>query len=131
MRRYYVLAIATSALMLMPSLTMALNLPGPIVQCTGAGGSHPCTCKDLVTSAQNLLYTGIYLAVFTSAILFAWAGWKMLTGRTVGNSGDIENAKKILWNVIIGLVIILAAWLIVNTLLTTLVNGSRGFNFCP
>ena len=131
MRRYHVLALAISLALMMPTLAFALNLPGPIVGCTGAGGSHPCTCKDLITTAQNILYTGIYLAVFLSAVLFAWAGWKMLAGKSSGDPNAIENSKKILWNVIIGLVIILSAWLVVNTLFTALTNSKGLGSFCP
>ena len=127
MRRYHVLALATTIAMLMPSLALALNLPEAIVQCHGID----CTCQDLVHSAQNILYTGIYVAVFLSAVLFAWAGWKMLAGKNSGDPGAIENSKKILWNVIVGLVILLAAWLIVNTLFTALTNSKGLGSFCP
>jgi divalent metal cation (Fe/Co/Zn/Cd) transporter len=134
MRRYHVLALALAIGLLMPTFALALNLPGQIVTCSGAtdaAGMHACTCQDLIKTAQNVLYTGIYVAVFMSAVLFAWAGWKLLTGKSTGTSADIESGKKILWNVIVGLVIILAAWLVVNTLFTALTN-SRGIgSFCP
>ena len=129
MRRYHVLALAMTLAMLLPTFAVAqtLQLPGRIVECNGVD----CTCKDLVKTGQNILFTGIYLAVFLSAILFAWAGWKLLTGRTVGDSHAIDQGKKILWNVVIGLVIILAAWLIVNTLFTALTNSKGLGSFCP
>lgn len=127
MKRYHVLALAITIATLMPTMATALNMPGPIVQCDGI---H-CTCKDLIKTAQNVLFTGIYLAVFLSAVLFAWAGWKMLTGHSTGSTTSIDEAKKILWNVVIGLVIILAAWLIVNTLFTALTNSKGLGSFCP
>ncbi len=127
MRRYHVLALATSIAMLLPAIALAAGMPDRIVSCHGID----CTCKDLVTTAQNVLYTGIYLAVFLSAILFAWAGWKLLTGRTMGEHAAIQQGKNILWNVIIGLVIILAAWLIVNTLFTSLTSSGGLGTFCP
>ena len=131
MKRYHVLAFATTLAFLLPSIALAAGMPDRIVSCTGAVGAHPCTCKDLVTTAQNILYTGIYLAVFLSAILFAWAGWKLLTGRTMGEHSSIQQGKNILWNVIIGLVIILAAWLIVNTLFSSLLGSGGLGTFCP
>lgn len=121
------LALAITLASLMPTLALALNTPGPIVQCHGVD----CTCKDLIITAQNILYTGIYLAVFLSAVLFAWAGWKMLAGKSSGDPNAIDNSKKILWNVIIGLVVILSAWLIVNTLFTALTNSKGLGSFCP
>ena len=127
MRRYHVLALAGSLATLLPTLVLAAGMPGPIVPCSGI----KCTCNDLIKVAENVLNTGIYFAVFISAILFAWAGWKMLSGKSMGESGKIEDAKKVLWNVIIGLVGILAAWLIVDTVMRTLTTSSVWSNICP
>ena len=63
--------------------------------------------------------------------MFAVAGWKMLTGKTLGESDKISEAKKVLWNVIIGLVIILAAWLLVDTIMRTLTTSQAWSNICP
>src|SRR3989344_5387860 len=69
-----------------PSAVLAQQniLPGQIVPATC---NEPGGCKsicDIATVAQNILNTGIYIAVFLSAVLFAWAGWLYLT--SVGNS---------------------------------------------
>ncbi len=108
-----------------PSLALAANsLPGQIVpsECNEVGG-----CKsicDLATVAQNVLNTGIYVAVFLSAVLFAWAGWLYLTSVA---GGEISRAREIFVNVAIGLVIILAGWLVVDTLMRTLVGNGGSF----
>ncbi len=108
-----------------PSVVLAANaLPGQIVpaSCNEVGG-----CKsicDIATVAQNILNTGIYIAVFLSAVLFAWAGWLYLT--SIAGS-EISRAKEIFANVAIGLIIILGGWLVVDTLMKTLVNQSGGF----
>lgn len=108
-----------------PSVVLAANaLPGAIVpaSCNDVGG-----CKsvcDLATVAQNVLNTGIYIAVFLSAVLFAWAGFLYLT--SVAGS-EISRAKSVFTDVAIGLVIILAGWLVVDTLMKTLVDQSGGF----
>lgn len=130
MSRHYLVTLATTIAFLLPTMATAAGMPGPIVTCTGAGGSIPCTCEHLIQTAQNVLNTGIYLAVFLSAVLFAWAGWKLMTGKTTGNESSIGDARKILWNVMIGLVIILAAWLIVNTLFSVLTKGGGLGNLC-
>ena len=108
-----------------PSLVFAQQniLPGQIVpqECNNPGG-----CKsvcDLATLAQNVLNTGIYVAVFLSAILFAWAGWLYLTGAA---GSDLSRAKEIFFNVAVGLVIILIGWLVVDTLIKTLTGGQFG-----
>ena len=115
------LAAALSTLVVIfPSLALAAGAPGPIVTC-GNTGQPMCTICDIATTAQNILNGGIYIAIFLSAILFAWAGWKYVT--SAGGS-DVSSAKSIFTNVAIGLVLILAAWLIVNTIMVTLVKGS-------
>ena len=108
-----------------PSLVLAQKnvLPGQIVpeSCNGIGG-----CKsicDLATVANNVLNTGIYIAVFLSAFLFAWAGWKYMTNVA---GGEISKAKEIFVNVAVGLVIILAGWLVIDTLMKTLTGGKFG-----
>ena len=102
-----------------PSLTFA-QIPSQIVPCTGAIGAKPCTFCHIAQLAQNLLNTGIYIAVFLSAILFAYAGGIYVTAG--GDSGKANQAKGIFWNVGVGLVIILAAWLIVDLIMKILVN---------
>lgn len=108
-----------------PSIALAANtLPGQIVpeSCNQIGGCQ--SVCDLATIAQNVLNTGIYIAVFLSAILFAWAGWLYLTSAA---GSEISRAKSIFFNVIVGLVIILAGWLVVDTLMRTLVGNGGSF----
>lgn len=102
-----------------PSLVFAAGnvLPGQIVPCNGTD----CSVCDLANLAQNVLNTGIYIAVFLSAILFAWAGWLYLTGSA---GSDLSRAKEIFFNVVVGLVIILIGWLVVDVLIRTLAGGN-------
>ncbi|PIR83690.1 hypothetical protein COU18_03360 [Candidatus Kaiserbacteria bacterium CG10_big_fil_rev_8_21_14_0_10_51_14] len=117
-------------LMIAPSLALAAtpdgDLPGQIVPCNGAD----CNVCDLATLANNILNTAIYIAVFLSAVLFAWAGWLYLTS---GGSGELSRAKGIFTNVAIGLVIVLIGWLVVDTLMRTLTGAEYGpwNDICP
>ena len=104
-----------------PSLALAAGLPGQIVPC-GSANQAACTVCDLAKVANNILNTAIYIAVFLSAVLFAWAGFKYLTN--VANPGEVSRAKEIFSNVAIGLVIILASWLVIDILMRTLVGAS-------
>ena len=108
-----------------PSFALAASaLPGQIVpeKCNQVGGCE--SVCELATVAQNVLNTGIYIAVFLSAVLFAWAGFLYLT--SVAGS-EVSRAKSVFTDVAIGLVIILAGWLVVDTLMKTLVDQSGGF----
>ena len=58
-----------------------------------------------------------------TGILFAWAGFKYLTTVVVDQKSQ---ATKLLTNAAFGLVIILAAWLIVDTIMKTLLGGDFG-----
>ena len=102
---------------------MAANLV-PIVpsSCNGSGGCQ--SICDLAELAQNVLNDGIYFAVFMSAILFAWAGLRHMSAG--GDMGQIKQANEVFSSVFIGLIIILAAWLIVDTLMRTIAGQPAG-----
>lgn len=119
LRRSQVLSLSFALALLMPALAGAAGIPSQIVTCTGVN----CTCADLTQVAQNVINTSIFIAVFLSAILFAWAGWKMLSGKSIGSHSAIDEGKEVLWNVVIGLVIIISAWLIVDTIVKTLTSS--------
>lgn len=127
-KEYRILAVLvlTAVLLFSPVMALGQGLPSQIVpkNCTGADAAVKCGVCDVAQLAQNLLNTGIFLAVFFSALLFAWAGWKVLT-----SGGDTEaytSGKRIFTNVAIGLIIILAAWLLVDTLMKALTGASFG-----
>lgn len=105
---------------MVPIFAYAQGLPDRIVPCDGVN----CTICDIATLAQNVLNTGIFVAVFLSAGLFAFAGIKYVTAG--GDTGKVGAARKIFWNVTLGLVIILAGWIVVDTLMKTLTRGDFG-----
>ncbi len=89
------------------------------IPCEGA----ECNFCDFVTLANSVISWLIgVLAVIFGAMVFA-AGFGLVTSG--GNTSKLEEAKKSLTNALIGLIIVLASWLIVDTLLkATLPNGS-------
>ena len=102
-------------ILISPYLALA-QIPTKIVPCNGTD----CTFCHIAQLAQNALNVGIYIAVFLSAVLFAYAGWKYITAG--GEPGKAREAKKVFWNVGIGLILILGAWLIVDLIMKILVN---------
>lgn len=93
--------------------------PTSIVPCDGIN----CTLCDVAVLAQNLINAGIFIAVFLSGALFAYAGFLYVTTVVEDN---VSQARRIFVNVAIGLVIILAAWLIVDVIMKTFLGGSFG-----
>lgn len=82
----------------------------------------PCDFNTLITLAKNFMNFMIVMAIPLAAISFVFAGYKLLTS---GGSESAKNdAKRMFTNTGIGLVIVLAAWLVVNTLLTALLANS-------
>lgn len=117
----FVFHIASAVLLFAPALAGADIIPTIVPSsCTGVN----CTCADLGKVAQNVVNASIFIAVFLSAVLFAWAGWKLISGKSVGSSEAIGQGKEIFWNVVIGLAIIIAAWLVVDTFVRTLARDS-------
>ena len=113
---YYLLVVA------FPFAVFAQNggLPSRIVPCNGVD----CNVCHLAKLAQNLINTGIFITIFLSAVLFAYAGFLYLTD--AANPGQQSQAKKIFSHVAIGLAILLAAWLVVDTLMKSVLGGSFG-----
>lgn len=86
-----------------------------IVPCGGSGQSA-CNFSFFIQLIRNVVkFLIFYLAVPLAAISFAVAGVMILTSG--GNTGQVEQAKEIFWNVLIGLIVALAAWLVVNAIL--------------
>lgn len=101
------------------------GLPRRIVPCDGTsvGGGTECTVCHLAQLAQNIINTGIFITVTASAVLFAYAGFLYLTSAAQDN---ISQAKSIFKNVLIGLIVLMSAWLIVDTLMKSVLGGDFG-----
>ena len=107
--RWYVVFLVI--VVLLPAVAFAAGMPQKIVPCNGID----CKVCDIASLAQNVLNMGIFLAVFLAAVLFAWAGIKFLTNQT--NPGGLGAARQMFFNALLGLVLILAAWLLVDTIM--------------
>ncbi len=100
------------------------NFDSGIVSCTGvssADGGVPCNWCTFVQLIGNMVQYSIYLAVMLSALMFAYAGFLFLTNN--GKEANITKAWSIFRRSLLGTVAILAAWLIVNAIMTKLATG--------
>lgn len=98
-------------------LTGVANADG-LVPC-GGGDEAPCTICDifaLISKITNFIATRF--APIVGALLFVYGGIMMIV--SVGNPGKFQEAKKIFWSTIVGLVIIYGAWLVTNSLMKAL-----------
>ena len=101
-----------------------------IVQCTGAsmaGGEKSCTLCDLLNLAKRVLNVGIYIAVFLTGIFMLRAFAIALTAS--GSAERYSQAKRSFSNIIIGIMITITGYLVIDTLMRALVNTSSGWSW--
>ena len=103
-----ILFALSTLLLLFPSISFAHGL----VPC-GGPGEHPCTACDLLVLLQNLIQFGIKIAFLLVIVFVVYGGFRWLLSG--GNEASIKAGQKIIIGSIIGLIIILSSWLIVNT----------------
>ena len=107
---------------LLPDLASAAGF----VQCDGVNinGLKGCSLCDLVAMGNAILkwLIGVMMVIF--AVILVVAGLGLVTSG--GNPAAKTAAKEKITNAIIGLVIVLAAWLLVNTIMKALLVGGNG-----
>ncbi|MDD5068848.1 MAG: pilin [Candidatus Pacebacteria bacterium] len=89
-------------------------------------GQSGCGYNAFLQLVSNIIQFLLYIAIPIAAVSFFFAGFLYLTAG--GNPGKIEEAHHIFWSALVGIIIMLAAWLIINTILTALVEKGSGFN---
>ena len=97
----------------------------PIVKCDGT--DIPCDFNAFIGLGNSIIKFLIEIGAFLGAISFAWAGWLYVTSG--GNPGTIDKAKDIFWKVIVGFILMLAAWLIIKLVIASLGYKGTGLDF--
>ena len=97
----------------------------PLVASAQLGGLVPCEGTDcgpchVVLLGQNIISFLIGVSVFIAVGLFVYAGFIMVTAG--GDPGKVSRSKGIFASVAIGLILVLVAWLAIDTLMKNLFN---------
>jgi len=100
--------LAPLSFVLIPLIVSAAGL----VPC-GGPDEDPCTACDLLILFQNVLKKALEIAFLIVIGSIVYGGFRWIFSG--GNETSIKTGQKIITNAIIGIVIILTAWLIVNT----------------
>ncbi len=87
-----------------------------LVPCKGP----ECEACHVVQLAQNILTWVINIMASIIALIFVIGGIKMVM--SAGDTGAVKQARKMITNSVIGFIILLTAWLIMDTVLKTFVN---------
>ncbi len=110
--------IASGALLLVPMLVSA-----QFDQLVPTCGTDGCQACHAVALAQNVINFLVGIAAFIAVLIFSYAGFLMITA--AGNVSQVERAKSFFWNVLIGMLIVLAGWLIIDTVMRYAFVGSE------
>lgn len=86
----------------------------PLVPC-GQDKLPKCDFNAALMLLNNLIDFGLLLVPFLAAIALMFAGFMYLT--SAGDTGKVGKAHEIFTDTIIGIVVALAAWLIIKTIL--------------
>ena len=113
-------AIIAIAVGFIPLLASAVVEPGGFVPCEG----KECSFCDLVAMVQDIITWIIGIIFLIFAVLLVVAGFKLVTSG--GNQSAQTSAKESLINALIGIIIVLAAWLLVDTLMRAVLPGDSG-----
>ncbi len=123
MRSRTLLAVvfAVSSFVLPVVAHAAIPFFGPIIPQTGGQASCPASWGMLITVINNVIELLLTLAiVFVAPLMIAYSGFLFVVNPV--NASGKEQAKKILTNTVVGIVIALAGWLIVDAIMAALYN---------
>lgn len=117
--------------LVLPQFAHAATIPffGPIIPQPGTSGVPfsdvcPASWGMLITVVNNIIELLLTLAiVFVAPLMVAYAGFLMVVNQ--GNASKLSEAKGVLTNTIVGIVIALAAWMIVDAIMAVLYSPSN------
>lgn len=106
----------------LPLLTYAQGYFGPIVPAVYDDNGNLQTCaagwEAVVIVLAGLVKFAVSFGIVIAVLIIVYAGFMFMLSAT--NPENLSKAKKIITNAVVGLLIALSAWLLVNTLLLAL-----------
>ena len=131
MKKYFIVLTLSLGLVLGPSSAYASNL----LLLNGSDSIVPTVCRSCpcgVAGAfqfvQNIMNVMISIGVIFMIFFIVWAGFLFIT--SVANPESRSKARSMLINAFIGMIIVLAGWLIVDYIMKAL-NGGNDTTFGP
>ena len=119
------LSLALLAIFIVPAIASALDYT-PLIQC-GTATTHECKFADAIGTINRIINWIISIAGVIFTISFIYGGFLLII--SCENPGNKEKAKDVLWSTLKGFVIILISWLIVYTILISLVPDKNSLIF--
>lgn len=97
-----------------------MNYAQALKSMTNICNGPDCDFNDLVMLTRVVMDNIITVSIFLATVAFMYVGFKYLTSQ--GDPGAKTYAKKVAFNVVIGLFFVLAGWVIVYTISTVLLK---------
>lgn len=96
-----------------------------------SGGKLSLGCKlcDLIVYADRLIKFMAYFALAAAAIFFLYAGYLTMYGGY--SSESLTLAKNVARGTVVGLLIVLTSWIVINTIFQKLVNQGTHKGMVP
>ncbi len=81
----------------------------------GGGPTEPCTFCDALVVIRNIVTLLFEIAIPLTTVMIVWGALRLMLA--AGSEENVRSGRTIITNAVTGLVISLAAWVIVNTIL--------------
>lgn len=126
----YIIRMCVILICLLPVISLGYD---GLIPCSGVATSTtdssltPCTYESLIALGNKIINFCIVTGTSIFALIFMYAGFLYLTAN--GDTAQISKAHGFFWNAIVGFVIMLSAWLIVDFILTNLISSSKITNY--
>lgn len=98
------------------------TLPAQLVSC--GTQANPCDFCDVVITIDNIVGFIIGISVTLFLLVIVYAGFSLITSG--GDTSQLDRAKRLLTNGVVGIIIIIASWFIIDTVLKLTTGDKLG-----
>ena len=123
--RYFFLALAFGFGLAWPQVSLAQDdgTPGTSIVGDCANTKTGCTLDDLVPVVNNVVNIVLFLAGSGMLLMFVYGGYLWVSSG--GSPERVSKGKEVIKAAIIGIVLVLGSWLIVDGIIKTFTGGDR------
>lgn len=108
-----ILTVAMLSIFVLPAIVAAQDLDLGLENAAGIGLGQ----KDLKESINSIIQILLSFLGILAVIIILWGGFMWMTA--AGDEGKVDKAKKLIISGVVGIVIILSAYIIANFVITT------------
>ncbi len=114
--------VASIFLLSLPAFVYASGITAIVPQSPAGKEACPLGYGAILLLVQNITNDAIYLAGVFAVLLIAYAGFLFVTNAT--SPSNLEKGRNVLISTVIGFVIVISAWLIVNEVIVVFTTGN-------